>query len=146
MLSAKCPGCRRNVRRRNVCRGNVCRRNVRSAKCVTAECLSAKIPSTSGSYKNFKVAMNPDLFILRHSKLICSYTCTTFDALSNETRLSFLTAIVWEIITFLAFLIIQLFKNLKIAIPPEMLIAQYLMFRRFYRLFEATSNYFFRAR
>ena len=60
-------------------------------------------------------------------EIVNFHTCTTFVALSNETKLSSLAAIVWEIEAFPTFLLFNAFKNLKIAITPEMLIAQYLM-------------------
>ena len=76
--------------------------------------------------------MSPDFFLSYGIfMLMCSYTYTTFDAHSNETKMSLLTAIVWDMLAFPAFLILQRSKNLKIAIASEILVIQYMMFLQF---------------
>ena len=74
-------------------------------------------------------------------KLICSYTYSTFDAFSNVTKLSLLTAIVLETLTNPVFLKFQRLKNLKIVLNPKILTALNLMILQFHDF--AISNDFF---
>ena len=74
---------------------------------------------------------------------ILFYTYTSFDGLSNETKLSLLAAIVLEIFTFPSYFTIQRFKNLKIVITPEILIVQYLMTYQFLYSFQQPFKLFF---
>ena len=99
---------------------------------------------TVGSYNIFKVVMNTDFFTLRDFKLMCSHTYTTFDVLSNETKLNLLAVrSVWAILAFPVVLMFQRFQNPKIALAPELLLARYPMIHQFYTVFYALSKYFF---
>ena len=58
------------------------------------------------------------------------YSNTIFYAPSNESKLSSLAGVAFEIFAFPVFSISYAFKKLKIAITPEILIPRYLMIGR----------------
>ena len=72
---------------------------------------------TAGGNNKFRVAMDLEFFSYWIFEHRYSYNYTAYDALSNETKLSLLTAMAWETLAPPSFF--KRFKNLKIDISRE---------------------------